>query len=224
MMFFLLKVLLVCIIFSLAQVLLFRFLPVPRTPLMYIRMVQYDYGIEHDWVPMEEISDHMKIAIVAAEDGKFMSHNGFDADALFHAFKHNMKGKKQMGGSTISQQTAKNVFLWHGDGSISKLTRKVFEVYYTFLIEFCWDKQRILEVYLNSIEFGKGIYGIEAASQTYYHCHASELTRKQAETLAAIVPGPLMRDPLHPNAATLRHRRHIHRDYNYVKSHGLYPR
>lgn len=219
--FIILKLLLLFLVFSLFQVVFFRFVPVVRTPLMYVRYFQEDYPIEHDWVPYEEISENMAIAIIASEDNRFMLHNGVDIDAIFTAFKHNSKGGSTThGGSTITQQTAKNVFLWHGRNFV----RKGLEAYYSFLMEFCWNKKRILEVYLNSIEFGCGIYGIEAASLHYYNCHASQLTRRQAETLAAIVPAPLTRDPLRPNSATLRLRYRLHRNFNYIKQKGLYPK
>ncbi len=217
--FLLLKVLLLFLVFSLFQIVVLRFLPVYRTPLMYSRWIQEDYEIEHDWVPYGEISENMAIAMVAAEDGNFMNHKGFDLDALVSAAKHNAKGGNVHGGSTISQQTAKNVFLWQGRSFL----RKGLEAYYTFLIEFCWDKKRIMEVYLNSIEFGPGIYGVEAASQHYYNCKASELTQRQAESLAAIVPSPLKRNPLHPDAVTLRHRYRLHKGFSYVKRKKLYP-
>jgi monofunctional biosynthetic peptidoglycan transglycosylase len=141
---------------------------------------------EHDWVPIEDISINMQKAVIASEDGTFLNHNGFDLKALQLAYQNNAKGKKLKGGSTISQQTAKNVFLWQGRSYF----RKGLEAYFTVLIELCWGKERIMEVYLNSIEMGDGVYGIEAASEFWYKKTAKQLTKRDAAGIAAILPNP----------------------------------
>lgn len=173
-------------IFSIVSVAVHRFVPVPFTFLMFQRAFE-GHGIDHRWVPMEKISDHLKVAVIAAEDAKFCTHNGFDLDAIEKAQKNNARGRKVRGGSTISQQTAKNAFLWPQRSWV----RKGVEAYYTGLIELMWPKERILEVYLNSIEWGPGIYGAESASRHWFGKSASELTRSEASRLAAILPSPL---------------------------------
>lgn len=176
---------------SLALVLLFKFVPVPFTPLMITRCFEQmsndkEVKLNHDWVPIENISMNLQKAVVASEDGMFMKHNGFDFSAMNKAFSSNLKGKKLKGGSTISQQTAKNVFLWQGRSYI----RKILEAYYTVLIELIWGKERIMEVYLNSIEMGDGVYGAEAASKHWFHKSAENLTKYEAASIAAILPSP----------------------------------
>lgn len=173
-------------------VLLFKFVPVPYTPLMFTRALEHkadgkDMVCSHDWVPLEDISMNLQKAVVASEDGMFLKHNGFDFSAMNKAFKSNLKGKKLKGGSTISQQTAKNVFLWQGRSYI----RKAFEAYFTVLIELIWGKERIMEVYLNSIEMGDGVYGAEAAAQHWFHKSAKNLTKYEAASIAAILPNPI---------------------------------
>jgi monofunctional biosynthetic peptidoglycan transglycosylase len=140
----------------------------------------------HDWVPLSEISINMQKAVIASEDGTFLSHNGFDFTAMKKAFKNNNRGRKLKGGSTISQQTAKNIFLWQGRSYL----RKGLEAYFTLLIEVVWGKERIMEVYLNSIEMGEGVYGVEAAAQHWYGTSAANLTKNQAAGIAAILPNP----------------------------------
>jgi len=142
--------------------------------------------LEKDWVPLEEISPHLQLAVVCSEDQNYLLHYGFDFKALKKAMMNNEKGKKMRGGSTISQQTAKNVFLWDARNYI----RKAFEAYFTLLIETIWSKERIMEVYLNVIEFGDGIYGAEAAAQHYFHKGANKLTKEEAATLAVLLPNP----------------------------------
>lgn len=176
---------------SIGTTILFKFIPVPFTPLMFIRtyeqIVAGDKVIwKHDWISMNEIPVNIQKAVIASEDGKFTQHNGFDFDAIEKAYKNNQKGKRIKGGSTISQQTAKNVFLWPGRSFI----RKGFEAYFTVLIETIWGKERIMEVYLNSIEMGNGIYGIEAASEYWFHKKAKDLSKKEAAAIAAILPNP----------------------------------
>ncbi len=188
---FLLKVLLWFFGISIFLVVLFKFVPVPFTPLMAIRSIESkmngkEMHCSHDWVPLEEISVNMQKAVIASEDGTFLNHNGFDFNAISKAIENNDKGKKLKGGSTISQQTAKNVFLWQGRSYF----RKGLEAYFTVLIEFIWGKERIMEVYLNSIEMGDGVYGVQAASEHWYKKNAADLTKIEAAGIAAILPNP----------------------------------
>jgi monofunctional biosynthetic peptidoglycan transglycosylase len=177
---------------SVLLVVIFKWVPVPFTPLMAIRAVENkwegkDAVLSHDWVPLEEISPNLQKAVIASEDGNFLNHYGFDFQAMQKAFKNNQKGKRIKGGSTISQQTAKNVFLWQGRSYL----RKGLEAYFTVLIELIWGKERIMEVYLNSIEMGKGVYGAEEAAQHWYRKSAINLTKREAAGIAAILPNPL---------------------------------
>lgn len=180
-------------ILALSLVLLFAFVPVPLTGVMIERHIQAwwnhnsSYQLRHNWVPFEQISGAMKQAVVAAEDQKFPDHFGFDTEAIEKALVYNSKGRKVRGASTISQQTAKNVFLWTGRSWF----RKGLELVFTGLIELAWSKERILEVYLNSVEFGPGIFGVEAAAQKFFKRPASQLNRHQAALLAAVLPNPL---------------------------------
>jgi monofunctional biosynthetic peptidoglycan transglycosylase len=153
-----------------------------------------DIGINYKWVPYDEISPNVFRAVIAAEDGRFMMHGGIDWKAVEAAKRYNeiYKGRKVRGASTITMQTAKNVFLWHGRNYI----RKAFEVYFTYLIEFLWGKKRILEIYVNIVEFGNGIYGIEAASRFYFNKSAKDLTARESAALASILPNPRQRSPL----------------------------
>jgi len=169
-------------------VLLYKYIPVPYTPLMVIRSIQANsnYDSKHYWTPLSEISQEMSLAVICAEDQQFLNHNGFDYNAIEKAYTSNKKGRKLRGGSTISQQTAKNVFLWPERSWL----RKSFEVYFTFLIETLWSKERILEVYLNSIEMGDGIYGAQAAANYWFNTSAGDLSRHEAAAIAAILPNP----------------------------------
>ena len=178
-------------IISLFFVVLYKFVPVPYTPLMVIRYFENksagkNIETKHHWVPLENISKNLQKAVIASEDGRFFEHYGLDFSAMQKAAVGNFKGKKLKGGSTITQQTAKNVFLWQGRSYF----RKALEAYYTVLIELIWGKERILEVYLNSIEMGDGIYGAEAATQHWYKKECKSLTRMQAAGIAAILPNP----------------------------------
>ncbi|WKW47015.1 monofunctional biosynthetic peptidoglycan transglycosylase [Myroides sp. JBRI-B21084] len=188
---FLGKVILYFFGLSIGLVVLFKFVPVPFTPLMFIRTAEQiiegkELVWKHDWISIDQMGMPIQKAVIASEDGKFTNHNGFDMQAIEKAYKNNQRGKKIKGGSTISQQTAKNVFLWPGRSYI----RKGLEAYFTVLIEVVWGKERIMEVYLNSIEMGKGIYGIEAAAQHWYGKSAKNLTKAQAASIAAILPNP----------------------------------
>lgn len=176
---------------SIFLVIIFKFVPVPATPLMLVRCVEQklagqDMVCSHDWVPIDEISISMQKAVISSEDGTFLDHNGFDFEAMQKAFASNNRGKKLKGGSTISQQTAKNVFLWQGRSYV----RKGLEAYFTVLIELVWGKKRIMEVYLNSIEMGDGVYGVEAAAQFWYGKSAKNLSNREAAGIAAILPNP----------------------------------
>jgi monofunctional biosynthetic peptidoglycan transglycosylase len=188
---FLYKALLWFLGVSLFLVVFFKFVPVPFTPLMAIRAVENKLNgkemyCSHDWVSLEDISRNMQKAVIASEDGTFLTHHGFDFDAIQKAIKNNEKGRKLKGGSTISQQTAKNVFLWQGRSYF----RKALEAYFTVLIEIIWGKERIMEVYLNSIEMGDGVYGVQSATEHWYGKKASDLTKMEAAGIAAILPNP----------------------------------
>ncbi len=184
---FLLKLIMWFFIITIFMVVVYKWVPVPFTPLMVIRYIENpDEDIKRDWVPMEEIADNLKAAVIASEDQNFPVHSGFDMKAIEKAIENNKKGRRVRGASTISQQTAKNVFLWPQRSWI----RKGFEVYFTFLIELIWDKERILEVYLNSIEMGKSVYGAEAAAQFWFNKPASKLTSYEAAAIAAVLPNP----------------------------------
>ncbi len=169
-------------------VLLYRFVPVPYTPLMAIRYFTADefYETKHDWKPIEEISIEIQLAVICAEDQSFLKHKGFDYSAIEKAYQGNKEGKKLKGGSTISQQAAKNIFLWPERSWF----RKGLEAYFTFLIENLWSKERILEVYLNSIEMGNGVFGVGAASKYWFNKDAKYLKRYEAASIAAILPNP----------------------------------
>lgn len=188
---FVLKTIVMLIILSVLSTILYRWVAIPVTPLMIIRCWEQksegkDMVLKHDWVPMEEISPKLQLAVVCSEDQNYLKHYGFDWGAIEKARKANEDGKKLRGGSTISQQTAKNVFLWPGRSYI----RKGLEAYFTLLIETFWSKERIMEVYLNSIEMGDGIYGAEAAAQYWFKKKASKLSKDESAALAAILPNP----------------------------------
>lgn len=187
---------------SIGLVILYRFLPVPITPMMVIRLFEQavdskkEMRLYKDWESIENISRHAPQAVVAAEDQKFLDHHGFDLEAMKKAWENNKKGKRIKGASTITQQTVKNVFLWPSRSYI----RKGLEAYFTVLVELVWSKERILEVYLNVIEMGDGIYGIEAAAQTFFKKPAANLTRGQAALIAAVLPNPRRWNPAKPTA------------------------
>ncbi len=189
---FFLKLFLGFLILSISSVILFKWVPVPYTPLMFIRcMEQKSEGksmtLKHDWVSLEKISPKLQLAVVCSEDQNYLKHFGFDWGAIQKAIKANEAGKKLRGGSTISQQTAKNVFLWSGRSYL----RKGLEAYFTLLIEIFWSKERIMEVYLNSIEMGNGVYGAEAAAQFWFKKTALKLNKDESSAIAAILPNPL---------------------------------
>jgi monofunctional glycosyltransferase len=194
---------------SIFFVLLYRFVNPPITFLMIQRGFERkaagkDWKIDKQWVNFDEIAEPMKWAAVAAEDQSFLENHGFDFSAIEKAYEKNAHSKKLIGGSTITQQTAKNVFLWPGRSII----RKGFEAWFTLLIDIAWSKKRTMEVYLNVIEMGDGIYGVEAASEAYFHKHASELTNQEAAAIAVIFPSPLRWSAVKPTRF-LRHRRYL---------------
>jgi monofunctional biosynthetic peptidoglycan transglycosylase len=188
---FIKRAILAFFILSILTVLIYRFLPIVITPLMVIRMGEQIFDGESPklnkvWVPIEEMSPNIVQAAITAEDQNFHNHMGFDIKAMKQAFKNNKKGKKIKGGSTISQQTAKNVFLWPSRSYV----RKAFEGYFTFLMELTWSKKRIMEVYLNVIEMGDGIYGVEMAAQKYFHKSAKKLSKSESALIVACFPNP----------------------------------
>lgn len=197
--------------------LIYKWVPVPLTPLMVIRCAQ-QVGrgerprLKHKWVPLSEMSIYMPIAVIASEDQNFLSHNGFDVGAIRQAMKEREEGRRVRGGSTISQQTAKNVFLWPA----STWVRKGFEVYFTFLIETLWSKDRIIEVYLNSIEMGDGIYGAEAVANTNFGCPAAELKRDECALIAATLPNPLRFSSFHPSPYMRKRQAWIERQMKHI--------
>jgi monofunctional biosynthetic peptidoglycan transglycosylase len=208
------KVVLYFVLVSILWVLTYRFINPPVTLLMIMRNIERksdgkSFKTEKKWVDFKDISDNMKRAAIAGEDQKFLYHIGFDIKAIGNAYHANKADSTKMkGGSTISQQTAKNVFLWPGRSWI----RKGFEAYFTILIEIFWSKQRILEVYLNVIEMGDGIYGAEAAAQSYYGKSCRNLNRSQAAMIAACFPNPIRWTPVHPTRFIL------HRHYLIMKN------
>ncbi len=169
----------------------YKWIAVPVTPLMFIRSSQSKGGVKdvkwkHSWVPIEEISVNLQLAVICSEDQNFLNHKGFDMKAIEKALKHNKNGQKLRGASTISQQTVKNVFLWPERSWF----RKGLEAYFTFLIEQIWSKERIMEVYLNSIEMGDAIYGADAAAEYWFKQSAGNLSKFEAAAIAAILPNP----------------------------------
>lgn len=188
---FFFRLIIILLLLSVGSVVLYRYVPVPITPLM-VRNAIGDaiegkpIRIRHDWVPLTEMSPHLKSAVIASEDQRFYSHDGFDWKEISNAIEERRAGKRKRGGSTISQQTAKNVYTF----CTSTWARKGIETYYTLLIEWIWPKERILEVYLNSIEMGPGIYGAEAVAQEHFGKPAAKLTRAECALIAATLPNP----------------------------------
>ena len=164
-------------------------------------------SIKCKWKNYDEISDQAKLAVIAEEDQNFATHHGFDMNAIEQAFKHDIKGKRIRGGSTISQQVAKNVFLWNGRSWI----RKGLEAYFTFLIETVWGKKRILQMYLNVAEMGNGIFGVEAASEKYFRKDAGSINKAEAAMLATILPNPILYSAKRPSAYILRKQGRVER-------------
>ena len=205
---------------TILSVLILRWMPVWFTPLMFIRCAQQvsageEMKLRHRWVSLDEISPSLPTAVMASEDAHFLEHNGFDYKAIEHAAMRNMKHpeKRRLGASTISQQTAKNVFLWPGRSWI----RKGFEVYFTVLIELMWSKERIMEVYLNSIEMSDGIYGASAVAEWHFNTQASQLSKAQCALIAATLPNPRRFNSAHPSSYMLKRQKRILHEMKFVK-------
>ena len=205
---------------TILSVVALRFIPVWFTPLMFIRCYEQlkegrELRLTHHWVSLDEISENMPIAVMASEDARFLSHHGFDFKAIESAAKRNIQHpeKRRLGASTISQQTAKNVFLWPGRSWI----RKGFEVYFTSLIELMWSKERIMEVYLNSIETGEGIYGVEAIANENWGLHANQLSKSQCALIAVTLPNPRKFSSKHPSAYMQKRQKRILHEMKFVK-------
>lgn len=203
---------------SLLFICLYRILPVPITPLHIIRLFEerkdkLDTRLEKDWTSLHIMSPNMPLAVVTSEDPKFFEHFGFDFEQIQHSLERNLeKGKKLRGASTITQQTAKNLFLWPKRSWI----RKGIEVYFTIALETFWNKRRILEVYLNIIEMGDGIYGAEAAAQEYFNKSSAKLTKQEAALIAAVLPNPRRWSPAKPTAYIRKKQQRIVRYMKYV--------
>ncbi|WP_416232712.1 monofunctional biosynthetic peptidoglycan transglycosylase [Erythrobacter sp. T5W1-R] len=191
----------------------YRFVPVPVTATMLLD----ENGITKDWEPLDNIDRNLVAAVIAAEDSRFCEHSGFDTEAIEQAMKENMEGGRIRGGSTISQQTAKNVFLWQGGGFF----RKGLEAWFTFWIELVWGKRRIMEVYLNVAETGIGTYGAEAGAQRYFGKSAARLSPDEASRMAAALPSPKKRSVKNPRGWLARHGNRIERRIGIVKRDGL---
>lgn len=207
------KILFGFIALSLLMVAIYRFVPPPVT----LTMLFDPNGITKDWTALDDIDPDMARAAIAGEDGKFCSHHGFDVDAIAKAAIHNASGGRIRGGSTISQQTAKNVFLWQGGGFL----RKGLEAWFTVLIEAMWGKQRIMEVYLNVAETGIGTYGVQAGAIRYFHHGAGKLTRAEAGRIAAVLPLPKKRAAVAPSGFTRRYGNTIAARIGVVQRDGL---
>ncbi|MCW9700012.1 monofunctional biosynthetic peptidoglycan transglycosylase [Avibacterium sp. 20-129] len=195
--------------------LLFRIVPVPFSSYMAQQKVSHllngeSYPIKYQWVSLDDISWQMQLAVIAAEDQKFAQHHGIDWNAINNALKYNKKSTKVRGGSTISQQTVKNLYLWHGQSWL----RKAIELPMTLMLEQLWSKKRILEVYLNIAEFGYGIFGVEAASQAYFKKSAKQLNQQEAALLAAVLPNPILFKANKPSAFVQKRQRWIMRQMN----------
>jgi monofunctional glycosyltransferase len=214
--FFLFKWIFYFFAISVGLVVVYKFVPIPTT----LTMLFDSNGAKRDWTPLSEISPNLVRAVIAAEDGKFCSHDGFDREAIEKALERNKSGGKIRGGSTISQQTAKNVFLWQGTG-YSRYVRKVPEFWFTFLIENIWGKRRIMEVYLNVAETGIGTYGVQEGARRYYDKGAVSLTRIEAARIAAALPSPKKRAVNGAGGFTRRYGNSIAARIRVVQRDGL---
>ena len=210
---------------TILAVVAFRFLPVWFTPLMFIRLGEQiaegkEIKLRHHWVPLREMTPYMPLAVIASEDQRFLSHHGFDFEAIEKAAKRNRQdNKRKLGASTISQQTAKNVFLWPGRTWV----RKGLEAYFTTLIELMWSKERIMEVYLNSIEMGDGIYGAEAVAQSHFILPCSRLAKGQCAPIAATLPNPRKYSSAAPSPYMVKRKNKILREMKYIEKHNGMP-
>ena len=206
---------------TILSVIALRFIPVLVSPLMIIRCCEQvsegrEVKLSHHWLSIERISPSLPMAVMASEDARFLEHHGFDFKAIEHAAKRNMEHpeKQKLGASTISQQTAKNVFLWPGRSWL----RKGLEVYFTGLIELFWTKERIMEVYLNTIEMGEGIYGAEAVAREHFNTSAEKLSREQCALIAATLPNPRRFSSKHPSPYMKKRQQRILHEMNFVKA------
>lgn len=218
---FLLWIIIAFFVLSIGTTIVYRFYPVPVSPLMLIRLGQQmadgrQLKLAHRWVPMDSIHPSLPQAVWASEDQNFFRHSGFDLDAIEKAWQEREEKGRVRGASTISQQTAKNVFLWPE----SSWTRKAFEAYFTILIETFWSKHRIMEVYLNTIEMGDGIYGAEAVALEHFGCHARDLDANRSALIAASLPNPLKRNSAHPSKYMYKRQRQI---LKQMKNLGKFP-
>ena len=200
---------------SILAVIAYKWLPVPITPLMIIRSVQQvsrgeSIKMHHKWVSIDNMSASLPIAVMTSEDQLFLDHNGFDFKQIEKALSERSENKRKRGASTITQQTAKNVFLWHSPDWV----RKGLEAYFTVLIEIFWSKKRIMEVYLNSIEMGRGVYGAEAVAQHHFDTTANKLTKSQCALIAASLPNPIRFNSAEPSGHMLKRRMNILRQMN----------
>ncbi|MCB0748727.1 MAG: monofunctional biosynthetic peptidoglycan transglycosylase [Ignavibacteriae bacterium] len=185
------KIIIFLFLITITIVIIFRFLPIPTSSFMVQNKISNLFSnksthIEYDWVSKDNISNSIKLAVIAAEDQKFLDHFGFDIESIEKAISRNKKSKRIRGASTITQQTAKNLFLWSGKSFI----RKGLEAYFTLLLELFWSKERILEVYLNIAEFGENVYGVQASAKKYFNRNAGQLTYQNAAMMAAVLPNP----------------------------------
>ncbi len=204
------------VLLSLLWVLAYRFVP-PTVSMTMLANAADGRGITKDWMSLDAMDPDMARAVIAAEDARFCRHRGFELDAIVHAAEGNMKGRRLRGGSTISQQTAKNAFLWQGRSWL----RKGLEAWFTVLIEGIWGKRRIMEVYLNLAETGIGTYGANAGAMRYFHHDAARLSPAEAARIAAILPLPKKRGAIAPRGATARYGRAIERRIGIVRRGGL---
>ncbi|MBO7279655.1 MAG: monofunctional biosynthetic peptidoglycan transglycosylase [Bacteroidaceae bacterium] len=209
---FILKTAITFIVLSIIWVVVYRFVPIPGTLLMLSRNINDNAPIHYDWQPLENITPHLALAVVSSEDNLFTQHNGFDIDAIKLAQEEAKKGKKLRGASTISQQTAKNVFLWNGRSWV----RKGLEAYFTVLIELIWGKERIMEVYLNCIEMGNGIYGASAVAKHHFGTSADKLTKSQCALIAATLPNPRKYNSAKPSKYMLKRQSDILKLMKYI--------
>lgn len=208
------------------QVLVLRFVDPPLSAFMAARQMEawgegdWRFRIAYDWRDLDEISRQVPVALVAAEDQNFSEHFGFDLEAIEKARKSNARGRKVRGGSTISQQTAKNLFLWQGSSRPSRWVRKGVEAWYTLLIEALWPKRRIMEVYVNIVEFGDGVYGAQAAARSYFRKDAARLGPAEAARMAAVLPAPRRYSVVRPGPYVQRRSRAIQRQMRYIGGTG----
>ena len=209
---FLRKLILFIFVFQLLYIIVLKWINPPFTITQLVELVEQK-KFQRDYISSEDMGRNIKLAVIGSEDQKFPTHNGFDLDGIQKAFESNQKGKKLRGGSTISQQVAKNVFLWQGRSYV----RKGLEAYFTFMIEKIWGKERILEMYLNTSEMGIGVFGIEAASEYYFNKSAKDLTKNEAARIAAALPSPKKYNVNPPSSYISTRARHIERQMRNIQ-------